>query len=121
MYLECGYLGHNKNIQLSLKSIFLAEMLLRSTLEKGTALAEMCYSIPALPNETSYFTKTHCYSNCHLCCGIRQEQPKFHQKLTFLNARALSATSESRKLAGSRSISFPSLTSCPCTDLTDGK
>lgn len=92
-----------KTFSFSSKSIFLAEMLLRST------LAELCYSSPTLPNETSYITKTHCYSNGHLYGEIRQAQPKFHQKLTHLSVRALSVSkSESMKLAGTRGISFPS-------------
>lgn len=110
-----------KTFNFSSKSVLLAEMFLRSTLEEGTALAEMCYSSPTLPSETSYIAKTHSYSNCLLYCEIRQAQPKFHQKLTCLNARALPANSESMKLAGTRGIFFPSLISCPYPDQTDGK
>lgn len=42
---------------------------------------------------------------------IRQAQPKFHEELTCLNARALSAKSESMKPAGWNKryfLSFPS-------------
>lgn len=90
------------------KSVLVAEMLLRNTSEEGTALAEMCDSIPTLPSERSSITKTHFYSSCRLYCEIRQAQPKLHQKLTCLNARALSAKSESMKLARIRGTSFPS-------------
>lgn len=97
-----------KIFNFSCKSILVAEMLSKSTSVEGTAGDDLFQ--PYLPSERSCITKTHGYSNCHLYCEIRQVQPEFHQKLTCLNARALSAKSESMKTGWNRRyfLSFPS-------------
>lgn len=82
IYLKCDCLRCNKNVQVLLKSVLVAELLLRNTSVEGSTWADIVISSHILPNEKSCITKTCCYCNCCLYYKIMQAQPKFHQKLT---------------------------------------